>query len=322
MRKLVAQGGSDDYRSVFSSAAPTPQPRYRRRSEGAYNNYYTNYESDGYESSNSVSSSSSVGVVRGRPRKKKKPVPLPPQARPRGRSTSPGMMSQQPNKSYIKPPSRSVSRSSSLSRPDDRANHVGVTPSGKISPTPLQAYINPPSRKTSQSRDAEQNGVQAHSLFDDADLQLEDEIANMEQLTSNLSSNIDEELKGIETSVEDRKKGFFKEAIKSEHSRPRRPSVTEEFDTSEISSRRREMVEMEQRANTPSDVRADLPKTRHKVRRINSNAQLNAVFRKRRQMSEVDATEGQQTHSGNNQDDDTSKEISNVISDINQTYGD
>ena len=66
MRKIVAQGGSDDYRSVFSSAMHTPTPRSRARSEGGQYNSGYYYESDGYESSNSVSSSSSVGVPRGR----------------------------------------------------------------------------------------------------------------------------------------------------------------------------------------------------------------------------------------------------------------
>ena len=65
MRKIVAQGGSDDYRSVFSSAIHTPTPRSRARSEGGQYNSGYYYESDGYESSNSVSSSSSVGVPRG-----------------------------------------------------------------------------------------------------------------------------------------------------------------------------------------------------------------------------------------------------------------
>ena len=288
MRKIVGQGSTDDYRSVFS----TPQPRYRRQSEGNYNNYY--YESDGYESSNSVSSSSSVGVVRGRPRKKKKPVPLPPQARSRGRSVSPSMVN------------RPASRSSTT-------NSVVAAPSGKILPFQSNAR-----------RNEREDEVQAHSLFDDADLQLEDEIANMNKLTSSLAQNIDEELRGIETTVEDRKKGFFQEAIKNEHSRPRRSSVTDEFDTSEISSRRQEMIEKARVGNTSIDSRHDLPKTRHKVRRIKSDAQLNAVFRKRRQMSEVDPENKESTNDTQQPTDDTNtaKELSNVLNDINQTYGD
>lgn len=289
MRKIVAQGG-DDYRSVFSSTAPTPQPRSRARSEGGhYNSFY--YESDGYESSNSVSSSSSVGVPRGRPKKKKKaPVPIPKQMR--GRSVSPSMMNRPP---LTAPKPRAVSSSgSTLKVPSLRSIH-GNDGSGE---------------------------VQSHSLFDDADLQLNDEIEDLNRLTQNLSRNIDEELQGITSTLEERKKGFFEEAIRNENvGRQRRSSTSDGINSEEISNRRREIVEKDIESSTESDVRVDLPKTRHKVRRISSNAQLNAVFGGRRQMSEVDAAEGQQQQQKNEGNEQTKEEMANVLNDIQNHYG-
>jgi len=297
MRKIVAQG-SDDYRSVFSSTVPTPQPgRSRARSEGGpYSGYY--YESDGYESSNSMSSTSSVGVSsRGRPRKKKAPIPIPKQAR--GRSVSPSMIGKE-LPTAVKP-----RRSSTLKAPSTSSLH---------------------------SRDADDGPVQSHGgLFDDADIQLGDEIDDLNKLTNSMSKNIDEELKGITSTLEERKKGFFEEAIRGENaSRSRRGSVTEGIDPSEISNRRREFVEKDNNSGASADVRGDLPKTRHKVRRINSNAQLNAVFRKRRQMAEVDAVEGQQTSQKDDQNNskdsserqEAKEELANVLNDIQSHYGD
>ena len=176
----------------------------------------------------------------------------------------------------------------------------------------------------------------SHSLFDDADLQLNDEIEDLNNMTKNLSKNIDEELKGITSTLEERKKGFFEEAIRNEtEGRQRRNSTSEGIDSSEIQNRRREFVEKDLRNNSGGNnssaalgTHEDLPKTRHKVRRINSNAQLNAVFRKRRQMSEVDAVEGDQPQQKQNSDQqqqqngqETKQEISNVLNDIQNHYG-
>lgn len=295
MRKIVATG-SDDYRSVFSSTAPTPQPRSRARSEGGhYNSFY--YESDGYESSNSVSSSSSMGIPRGRPKKKKKPpVPIPKQVR--GRSVSPSMMGKLP------PPTAAKPRKSSSS---------GST-------------LKVPGSRSATFTDDDNREVQAHSLFDDNDVQLADEIEDLNQLTANLSRNIDEELRGITSTLEDRKKGFFEEAIRNEsEGRRRSNSTTDGIDPSEISSRRKDFVEKDVQNSSTSDVRADLPKTRHKVRRISSNAQLNAVFGGRRQMSEADADDNQQSgapsHSAPVDDGQTKEDLANVLNDIQTHYG-
>jgi len=89
-------------------------------------------------------------------------------------------------------------------------------------------------------------------------------------------------------------------------------------------------VEKDNNSGASADVRGDLPKTRHKVRRINSNAQLNAVFRKRRQMAEVDAVEGQQTSQKDDQNNskdsserqEAKEELANVLNDIQSHYGD
>ena len=295
MRKIVSQG-ADDYRSVFSSTAPTPQPRSRARSEGGhYSNFY--YESDGYESSNSVSSSSSMGggLPRGRPKKKKKaPIPIPKQVR--GRSVSPSVMSMPP----VAPKPRNHSSSGST--------------------------LKVPSLKSIHGDDNAE--VQSHSLFDDADVQMNDEYDDLNKLTQSLSRNIDEELQGITSTLEDRKKGFFEEAIRNENEgRRRRSSTSDGIDPSEISSRRREFVENDLKSSSATDVRADLPKTRHKVRRINSNAQLNAVFRKRRQMSEVDTAEGQQQAPAQGepqsaqQQKQTKDEMANVLNQIQSLNG-
>ena len=289
MRKIVATG-TDDYRSVFSSTAPTPQPRSRARSEGgAYNSFY--YESDGYESSNSISSSSSMGVPRGRTKKKKAPVPIPKQAR--GRSVSPSMLNRGPPtapKPRLKSSSGSTLKVPSMrsinSEPDDRQ-------------------------------------VQSHSLFDDNDLHLASEIEDLNRLTSNLSRNIDEDLKGITSTLEDRKKGFFEEAIRNESEGRGSSSAYQDIDAAEISSRRKGFVEQDLQNSSSSDVRVDLPKTRHKVRRISSNAQLNAVFRKRRQMSEAEPNaDGENAGNDNNNNNSQTKEqISDVLNDIQKNYG-
>ena len=171
--------------------------------------------------------------------------------------------------------------------------------------------------------------VQSHSLFDDADLQLNDEIEELNNLTKNLSQNIDEELKGITSTLEERKKGFFEEAIRNEtEGRRRRNSTSDGIDPSEISNRRREFVEKDLKNtsngnnnNAASGIHEDLPKTRHKVRRINSNAELNAVFRKRRQMAEVDAVEGDQQQNGAGNQQETKQEMTNILNDIQNHYG-
>ena len=307
MRKIIAQGGNDDYRSVFSSASAmaTPRTRSRARSEGG--GFY--YESDGYESSNSVSSSSSVGVVpRGRSRKKKAPVPLPKKPSSRGRSVSPSMINHLP----VAAKPRRISGSSSLTKS--------------------------PSMRSVHTLNDENVIEQSHSLFDDADLQLGDEIEELDNMTKKLSKvvDIDEELKGITSTLEERKKGFFEDAIRNEtKARSRRGSVSDGIDPTEISSRRREFVEKDLKNgekagagegnNSTSDLHGDLPKTRHKVRRINSNAQLNAVFRKRRQMSEVEAVEGdqqqEQQNGGEKDGPQTKEELANVLSDIQNHYG-
>lgn len=293
MRKIVATG-SDDYRSVFSSTAPTPQPRSRARSEGgAYNSFY--YESDGYESSNSMSSASSMGVPRGRTKKKKAPIPIPKQAR--GRSVSPSMLNRGPP-TAPKPRLKSAS--------------------GSTLKVPSMRSIN---------SEVDDRQVQSHSLFDENDLQLANEIEDLNQLTSNLSKNIDEDLKGITSTLEDRKKGFFEEAIRNENEgKGSGATAYQDIDTAEISNRRKGFVEKDLESSAPSDVRVDLPKTRHKVRRISSNAQLNAVFRKRRQMSEAETTdangnENAGNDANNSSSSETKEQLASVLNDIQTTYG-
>ena len=197
------------------------------------------------------------------------------------------------------------------------------------------SILKTPSMRSVHTDDGGAGHEVSHSLFDDADLQLNDEIEDLNNMTKNLSQNIDEELKGITSTLEERKKGFFEEAIRNENEgRQRRNSTSDGIDSSEIQNRRREFVEKDLKNSgsgnnnnsAASGTHEDLPKTRHKVRRINSNAQLNAVFRKRRQMSEVDAVEGGQPQQNPDQPQqqngqETKQEISNVLNDIQNHYG-
>ena len=73
-----------------------------------------------------------------------------------------------------------------------------------------------------------------------------------------------------------------------------------------------------------SNVRESLSKKRHKVRRIQSATQLDAVFRRRRKMSESNLEDddsksnNQNVKTSNNQ----SNEMKDLIQDFNKTYGD
>lgn len=167
--------------------------------------------------------------------------------------------------------------------------------------------------------------VQSHGLFSDEDLLqgINDEVAQIDQLTSNLSRNIDEELAVIESSLDDRKKGFFEESLRNDNIQ--KSQVDDVVDREEISSRRKNFVEKDRRSSLQhSDSADEVPKQkRHKVRRINSNAELNAVFRKRRQASECDDEDnGHQGNPQNTQMDEQQKgELNDLVNNITTTFG-
>jgi len=166
--------------------------------------------------------------------------------------------------------------------------------------------------------------VQSHGLFSDQDLLegLNDEVAQIDQLTSNLARNIDQELASIESSLEDRKRGFFEEALRSE-SVQQSKDVNQVVDKAEISSRRKDFAEKARRSSLQSDSADEVPKQRHKVRRINSNAELNAVFGKRRQASECDGDGGDQgvPNEKTKLNEKQQGEMNDLIQNISNTFG-
>lgn len=288
MKKLLGQG--DD--SAFGTPAPVQYRSRRTHSEGFGSHRYAGSESDydGYESSQSVSSNSSFGGPRGRPRKKK--LPVPPPVRPRGRSASPSMMSQ---------------------RFDSAKSQANPTLTGP--------RLNGTNRDENINDDRE---VQSHGLFTDEELKLSEEIAQLQEMTSNIGRGIDEELKGIEASLEDRKKDFLEEAVRQERFN-KRQDVPDSIDVTEIASRRHSFIEKDLESSNTKDVREQRPKARHKVRRINSSAALDAVFRRRRQISESDVedTDNEDTdvNDGGRQPEKATKEMTSLVKDINNTFG-
>lgn len=167
--------------------------------------------------------------------------------------------------------------------------------------------------------------TQAHGLFNDDDLHgATDDVAKLDQLTSNLTRNIDVELAKIESSLDDRKRGFFEEALRTEGAGPNKSSsdVNDLVNKDEIASRRKDFVEKDIKASSASSGQAgDIPKQRHKVRRISSDAQLNAVFGKRRQASESQSEEGEGYVQNGTDDGHAHEELNNLAQTITNTFG-
>ena len=169
--------------------------------------------------------------------------------------------------------------------------------------------------------------VESHGLFTDEDVlhEFNDEVAQIDQLTSNLSRNIDEELAIIESSLEERKRGFFEDAIRNENVQGSKEAFDPAVDKEEIAARRKNFVDIDRKSSSQSDAVDEIPKQRHKVRRINSNAELNAVFRKRRQASECQSDgedegspkEQSKTKNGREQEG----EWNDLVQNISDTYG-
>ena len=164
--------------------------------------------------------------------------------------------------------------------------------------------------------------VHAHGLLTDEELKLSEEIAKLQELTSNIGRDIEGELKDIEASLDDDKKEYLQEILQKEKYITDNPK--ESIDLEEIAARRKQFMNKDLESQTESNVRDSLPKKRHKVRRIQSATQLDAVFRRRRKMSESNLEDDDST--SNNQNAETSNNRSNemkdLIQDINKTYGD
>jgi len=274
MKKILAQGQGEDYRSVFSGSS-TPVPLIRGRAMTDPRGYYPDSDIDGYESSQSSGS----GIARGRPKKKK----VPPPTRPRLRSASPSMMKGM--------------------RQDSSENYVP-------GPTLTVPRLNVGNAKQQLDDDRE---VHSHGLLTDEELALSEEIAQLQALTSNIGRDIDEELNGIVSSLNDTGSAYVKD------------SGADSIDLKEIAARRKQFIDKDLENQSDSGVQEGVPKPRHKVRRIQSATQLDAVFGGRRKMSE--STEDNQDQNNNqvNQDKEedksTSNEMANLISDINTTFG-
>jgi len=250
--------------------------------------YASRYESDNEGGYESSTSCQTAGAPRGR-RMKKAPVP-PPKSASRGRSVSPGMMGRaKNNESFLKMPS------------DDGSG-----------------------RET-----------QAHGLFNDEDVNanITDDVAKIDELTASLARNIDDDLAHIEASLEDRKRGFFEEALRNEGSVNAVKSgsdVNNLVNKEEIASRRKDFVEKDLQASNSSDSDpvGGAPKPRHKVRRISSDAQLNAVFGERRQASECEDGGDMGVVNGNGgrtdaplSTEEKKAELNDLVQNITTTFG-
>jgi len=159
--------------------------------------------------------------------------------------------------------------------------------------------------------------LHSHGLLSDADLQLGEELANLQQMTRDIGREVEEDLRKIELSMEDKKQRFIDEAKRND-SFEKGNKELDGIDKGEISSRRENFKDIERRSTTPSDNRDEAPKARQKVRRISSDAQLHEVFGKRREVSDVE-----QEKAGNENANvaDTKQEMSELLNDINKTYG-
>jgi hypothetical protein len=136
--------------------------------------------------------------------------------------------------------------------------------------------------------------TEAHGLFNDEDVaNIGDDVAKIDELTASLARNIDDDLARIESTLDERKRGFFEESLRNEGALKTQGSDVQNLvNKEEIASRRKDFVEKDRQTQSSHPGSVDgAPKARHKVRRISSDAQLNAVFRKRRQASECEDSE-------------------------------
>lgn len=180
--KRYLEASGYDMPSGFSTGTGTPRtPRHRRaRSEGGYGHSIT--EGDGCESSYSVTSATSE---RGR---KKQRGPPPP----------------------VKPRGRSVDGDIEGEAGEQMAAKYDIDEQGNIK------QPNVPNARGKSLRDDYQEDleVHAHGLLTDAELQMSEELAQLQEMTRNIRLEVDEDLRKIQESVELRSKNFLDEAAK------------------------------------------------------------------------------------------------------------
>ena len=253
MRRYLEASGYD-MPSGFSTGTGTPRtprPHRRTRSEGGMTG-------DGCESAYSVASAGSGRKRRGPP----------PPVKPRGRNGS-------------------VDGDFKGEAGDHMAQKYEIDEQGNI-----KAPNVPMGRSKSLRDDYEEDlEVHAHGLLTDAELQMSEELAQLQEMTRNIRLEVDEDLRKIQESVEIRSKNFLDEAAKDNTWSVER-SEPEDIDKGEIAKRRTACVETDKQASKPADPRENIPKNvRHQVRHISSDKQLKEVFKKRRAQTEVDDEE-------------------------------
>jgi len=257
MKKYLQSTGSA-YGSGYNSASHTPR---RTQSERGYNS-----DMDGYESAGSVTSADGD---RGRERKKKGPPPKT-KPKPRGRSMSPatGMMKMERPKLQI-----------------DAAGNLAL-------PKAMENYSEPSSRDGKTLRgDAEEDAeVHAHGFLSDAELQLSKELADMEEMTRKIRAEVEEDLAKINIgSLETRQEIFLNEVKKTEEIEKTGASEAEEIDKATVEERKQALQSQLPAAPAATE---EKPKIKHQVRKIDGDAQLNQIFRKRREAADASAVDG------------------------------
>jgi len=170
--------------------------------------------------------------------------------------------------------------------------------------------------------------TQSHGLFNDEDVaNLGDDVAKIDELTASLARNIDDDLARIESTLDERKRGFFEEALRNEGAvKMSGGDVQNLVNKEEIASRRKDFVEKDRQSSRPGSVDG-APKARHKVRRISSDAQLNAVFGERRRASECEDSDPSGANLDGGRTDaplssaEKKAELNDLVQNITTTFG-
>lgn len=132
----------------------------------------------------------------------------------------------------------------------------------------------------------------------------------------------------IDTPLIERKAAFFNEAKQNEIVN-KDDTITDDIDRAEISYRRRSFLVKDLESSGPKSPTDAGQRVRHKVRRINSDAQLSEVLQRRRILSQTDDEDSDDDINNNNNTStknmNTSTEIVNEFSklmhDIEDEYG-
>lgn len=252
MRKYLQNTGSS-----YGGSTGRCTPR-RTQSEGGYAS-----DLDGYES---AGANSEVGGERGR----KKKVGPPPKPKPKSRSSSAtGMM-------RLEKPTLTIDASGNLALPNRENYHSGSGSGGS-------------SAKTLRDDADGDREVHAHGLLSDQELQLSQELADMEEMTRKIRSEVEDDLMKITESLGSRQDAFLQEAKKTEEF-TKQNEFPVEIDKQAMAERRDAY-----KANLPASETAqdEAPEVRHQVRKIADDAQLKEVFGKRREVADASVVDGE-----------------------------